>query len=32
MPDMTFLILDEKLLDLEGYLGRLKSYIAGYDK
>ena len=26
-PDMTFLIYDEQLLDLEGYLEKLKSYI-----
>ena len=29
---MNFLILDEKLLDLEGYLARLKSYTAEYGK
>jgi hexosaminidase len=26
-PDMTFLIYDEQLLDIEGYLEKLKSYI-----
>jgi len=26
-PDMTFLIYDEQLLDMEGYLTKLKSYI-----
>jgi hexosaminidase len=26
-PDMTFLIYDEQLLDMEGYLEKLKSYI-----
>jgi hexosaminidase len=26
-PDMTFLIYDEQLLDLEGYLGKLEEYI-----
>jgi len=29
-PDMRYLILDEELLDLEGYLTRLKAYIADY--
>jgi hexosaminidase len=27
-PDMTFLIYDEQLLDMEGYLEKLKAYIA----
>jgi hexosaminidase len=27
-PDMTFLIYDEQLLDIEGYLDQLKEYIA----
>ena len=31
-PDMRYLILDEELLDLEGYLERLESYIAGYER
>jgi hexosaminidase len=26
-PDMSFLIYDEQLLDMEGYLGKLKDYI-----
>ena len=30
-PDMTYLILDEQLLDLEGYLERLKDYSASYE-
>ena len=30
--DMTYLILDEQLLDLEGYRSRLKRYIAAYRK
>ncbi|MFB3890715.1 MAG: beta-N-acetylhexosaminidase [Phycisphaerae bacterium] len=29
-PDMTYLILDEKLLGLEDYLARLRKYIAQY--
>ena len=29
-PDMRYLIMDEELLDLEGYLDRLKAYIADY--
>jgi len=29
-PDMRYLIMDEELLDLEGYLERLKAYIANY--
>ena len=29
---MQYLILDEALLDLEGYLARLKTYIAEYEK
>ena len=29
-PDMRYLILDEELLDLEGYLERLKAYIGEY--
>ena len=28
--DMKYLIVDEELLDLEGYLGQLKEYVAGY--
>jgi hypothetical protein len=31
-PDMTYLILDEQKLDLEGYLQRLKAYNADYEK
>ena len=31
-PDMAYLILDEQLLDLEGYLERLKDYTASYEK
>jgi hexosaminidase len=30
-PDMTYLILDEQLLDLEGYLAKLKDYIFEYE-
>ena len=30
-PDMRYLIMDEELLELEGYLERLKAYIADYD-
>jgi hypothetical protein len=30
-PDMRYLILDEELLDLEGYLERLKTYIGEYE-
>jgi len=30
-PDMRYLIMDEELLDLEGYLERLKVYIADYE-
>ncbi len=29
-PDMTFLIYDEQLLDMEGYLEKLKTYIANF--
>jgi hypothetical protein len=29
-PDMTYLIYDEQLLDMEGYLEKLKKYIAFY--
>ena len=29
-PDIRYLILDEELLDLEGYLERLKAYIEDY--
>ncbi len=29
-PDMRYLIMDEELLNLEGYLRRLKEYIADY--
>jgi len=29
-PDMRYLIMDEELLDLEGYLERLKAYISDY--
>ncbi|MEW6751811.1 MAG: beta-N-acetylhexosaminidase [Candidatus Latescibacterota bacterium] len=31
-PDMRYLILDEELLDLEGYAGRLREYIAQYER
>jgi hypothetical protein len=31
-PDMTYLILDEQLLDLEGYLEGLRALIAHYEK
>lgn len=31
-PDMTFLIYDEQLLDIEGYLDKLKTYIAFFKK
>ena len=31
-PDMRYLIMDEELLDLEGYLERLKAYIADYER
>jgi len=31
-PDMRYLILDEERLDLEGYLERLKAYIADYEE
>jgi hexosaminidase len=30
-PDMSFLIYDEQLLDMEGYLEKLKAYIAYFD-
>jgi hypothetical protein len=30
-PDMSFLIYDEQLLDLEGYLEKLKIYMAAYN-
>ena len=30
-PDMRYLIVDEELLDLEGYLERLKTYIGEYE-
>jgi hypothetical protein len=30
--DMSYLILDEQLLDLEGYLAKLKTYTADYRK
>jgi len=29
-PDMSYLIWDEQLLDLEGYLGKLRDYIGWY--
>jgi hypothetical protein len=29
-PDMTYLIYDEQLLDLEGYLDKLKAYMEAY--
>jgi hypothetical protein len=29
-PDMSFLIYDEQLLDMEGYLEKLKTYIANF--
>ena len=29
-PDMRYLILDEELLNLEGYLESLRAYITGY--
>ena len=31
-PDMTFLIYDEQLLDMEGYLEKLKVYIESFKK
>ena len=31
-PDMTFLIYDEQLLGLEGYLEKLKAYIESFKK
>jgi len=31
-PDMAFLIYDEQLLDIEGYLDKLKTYIAFFKK
>lgn len=31
-PDMTYLILDEQQLDLEGYLHKLREYISYYHK
>ena len=30
-PDMRYLILDEELLDLEGYLERLREYVSEYE-
>ena len=30
-PDMRYLILDEELLDLEGYLDRLENYLSEYE-
>jgi hypothetical protein len=31
-PDMRYLIMDEELLDLEGYLDRLKRYNREYEE
>jgi hypothetical protein len=31
-PDMSYLIYDEQLLDMEGYLKNLKNYMADYKK
>jgi hexosaminidase len=32
VPDMTYLIYDEQKLDMEGYLEKLRAYIAYYEK